>query len=336
MEQTSEILDTIQYIGVKAPNTEKARYFATFLEDLKVGEKVVIDTDYGQTIGVTTTLPFPRSHYQTDDIDKIHPLVRRAEEEDLRNFALCNKEALFALAVAKEEADHLGLGMRFLSANYDLTGNNLVLYFTSDNRVDFRDLLPVMKERLECTKLTLLGVPPRDKAQMIGGIGICGLPLCCTKFLRKFEGISIGRAKNQGLSLNTSKISGNCGKLMCCLLFEDDYYSEAHHQFPAVGTQHQIDGNSWTVASYNVVSRTIKLTSDLDTLSLTLEEFFEKTRQKPVKTLKKQEVIPQTEIATAPNKEDDEKNVSFFARHKKFFHKKKNFKKGDNGGNETR
>ncbi len=272
-EENVDIADTIQYIGVKAPHTEKARYFATFLEDLKIGEKVVIDTEYGKTIGITTTLPFPRKKYKGEEVDKIRAVVRKADEDDLKNFALGVKEAKFALDIAKEEANRLDLGMRFVSSAYDLDGNSLILYYTSDGRVDFRDLLIVLKERLECTKLTLLAIPPRDKAQMVGGIGICGLPLCCTKFLRKFEGIQITRAKNQGLTLNTSKISGQCGKLMCCLLYEDDYYTEARKEFPPIGFTYTIKGIDWTIDSYNLIARTIKMVSSEETIVVSLEEF---------------------------------------------------------------
>ena len=281
MNDQETMLDTIKYVAVRAPHTMKARYYATIIEDLHKGEAVVIEGDSGLTVGIVESLPFERRKYEGDESERIRTLVRRADEDDIENLELGRKEASFALEVAKEESERLNLGMRFLDGAYDLEGKNLTLYFTSDARVDFRELLPILKERLECTKLTLLSVAPRDKAQMIGGVGICGLPICCTRFLRRFEGISISRAKNQGLSLNTAKISGQCGKLMCCLLFEDQLYTDARKEFPGVGSIQRFEGKEWRVDSYNVISRTLKVTSKDESRVLSLEELLYLTGRGP-------------------------------------------------------
>lgn len=281
MNDQETILDTIKYVAVRAPHTMKARYYATIIDDLRKGEAVVIEGDNGLTVGIVESLPFERKMYDGEEADRIRPLVRRADEDDIKNLELGRKEAALAIEVAKEESDRLGLGMRFLDGAYDLEGKNLTLYFTSDARVDFRELLPILRERLECAKLTLLSVAPRDKAQMIGGIGICGLPLCCTRFLRRFEGISISRAKNQGLSLNTAKISGQCGKLMCCLLFEDQLYTDARKEFPGVGSVHRFEGKEWRVDSYNVISRNVKVTSKEESRVISLEELLYLTGKGP-------------------------------------------------------
>ena len=145
--------------------------------------------------------------------------------------------------------------------------------------MDFRELLKVLASKLH-TRIELRQIGARDKAKLIGGVGLCGLPLCCSTFLNEFDGISINRAKNQMLAINIPKLSGQCGKLMCCLKYEDDAYTDLKKGFPEIGTKVFIDKVQYEVTSINVISKVIKIDSEEDTKFLPFEEFKKQTRWK--------------------------------------------------------
>ena len=136
-----------------------------------------------------------------------------------------------------------------------------------------RELLKVLASRLR-TRIELRQIGSRDKAKMIGGLGICGLPLCCSTFLNEFDGISINRAKNQMLAINIPKLSGQCGKLICCLKYEDDAYTEERKKYPDLGSKHFIDKVEYTVTGVNILSRVVKIENDEDIKFLPLEDFY--------------------------------------------------------------
>ena len=181
-----------------------------------------------------------------------------------------------------DEIRNLNLDMHLLDAEYTLDGSKITVTYVAEERVDFRELLKILAGRLRC-RIELRQIGSRDKAKMVGGIGICGLPLCCSTFLHSFDGISISRAKNQMLSLNIPKLSGHCGKLICCLLYEDDQYSELKKDFPSVGERFSLDGLSYRVTSYNVLSRMIRVESDEDVKFLPLEDIKRYLRSKDKK-----------------------------------------------------
>ena len=131
------------------------------------------------------------------------------------------------------------------------------------------------------TRIELRQIGSRDKAKLVGGIGLCGLPLCCATFLNEFDGISINRAKNQMLAINIPKLSGHCGKLLCCLKYEDEAYTELKKDFPPLGYKVFINKVEFTVTSVNVVSKMIKIDSEEDTMFLSLEDFKTQTGFKP-------------------------------------------------------
>ena len=148
----------------------------------------------------------------------------------------------------------------------------------ADERSDFRELLKVLASKLH-TRIELRQIGARDKAKMVGGIGICGLPLCCSTFLNEFDGISINRAKNQMLAINIPKLSGQCGKLVCCLKYEDDAYLEERKNFPDLGSKVFIDKIEYTVTNLNIISKTIKVENADDVKFLSLEDFKRQTGQ---------------------------------------------------------
>jgi Uncharacterized homolog of PSP1 len=161
--------------------------------------------------------------------------------------------------------------MHLLEANYTLDGSKVTITYTSENRVDFRELLRILAPQLKC-RIELRQIASRDKAKMVGGIGICGLPLCCSTFLDQFDGISISRAKNQMLTLNIPKLSGPCGKLICCLLYEDDAYTEAKKEFPRLGQVVHLEEGDYTIVGMNILNKQIKLSGYQDLKFLPLDE----------------------------------------------------------------
>ena len=167
--------------------------------------------------------------------------------------------------------------MNFISCEYTLDKTKVILSYVADERVDFRELLKSLASRLH-TRIELRQIGSRDKAKMIGGIGICGLPLCCSTFLNEFDGISINRAKNQMLAINIPKLSGHCGKLICCLKYEDDVYSEQRKNFPELGSKIFLDRIEYTVTGVNIISKVVKIENEEDVKFMPLEDLNRQAR----------------------------------------------------------
>lgn len=254
-------MEITHYAGVKFTNSGKAYYFGTDIADLHLGDKVVAESIRGMQVGEIATELFEIANYKSSL--ELKPIVRRATEDDLLLYNENQKRAKDAMRISMEEINKLGLDMRPIDAEYALDGSKLTIAYVSDDRVDFRELLKVLAYRFHC-RIELRQVGSRDKAKMIGGIGLCGLPLCCSTFLNNMEGISINRAKNQMLSLNIPKLSGQCGKLICCLLYEDDAYTEMKKDFPQIGELYKENDVTFKVTGLNLLSRTVKLESEDD------------------------------------------------------------------------
>ena len=228
---------------------------------------VVVETQQGMEMG----------QVQADclDVDKygLHvptkPVIRKATEYDHRAFEENLEMEKDAFSICNKEIENLALDMHLLSAQYTLDRTKILFVYLAEQRVDFRELLKKLGARLHC-RIELRQIGTRDKAKIIGGIGICGLPLCCSTFLNEFDGISINRAKNQMLSLNIPKLSGHCGKLICCLKYEDEAYSALKQDFPKIGTKVIYNNEQYRISSMNVLTRTLKLekTDDVQFVSL--------------------------------------------------------------------
>lgn len=262
-------MNTKYYVGVKFEGSSKAYYFGTDIEGLEIGDKVVADSIRGIQVGFITTECFPISKYKSEL--ELKDILRKATDDDLLIYDENKKRSAYALKFTNEEIKSLELDMRPIDAEYSLDGTKLTITYVADERVDFRELLKVLASKFHC-RIELRQIGSRDKAKMIGGVGICGLPLCCSQFLPNMEGISINRAKNQMLSLNIPKLSGHCGKLICCLLYEDDAYTEIKKDFPKIGETFKRGDKVFKITSINVLSRTLKIESDEDTEFVSLEE----------------------------------------------------------------
>ena len=214
--------------GVKFNNIDKKYYYLSD-EDYEVGSLVLINTERG--LQLTKVVQILEDVKPKEEMEKIE---RLATEEEYDAYLNNLKDADKALKKCIEYAKDLELEMNVVSAQFNLDRSQLLFNFYADNRVDFRELAKelayIYKTRIE---LRQIGV--RDKAKEIGGIGVCGGELCCLRFLRKMDTISMNMAKNQNLALNPSKINGACGRLLCCLAYEDEAYIEAASKLPKVG-----------------------------------------------------------------------------------------------------
>ena len=221
-------------IGVKFKNTAKVYYFAPIegQDDYKEKTGVVVETAKGLEYG---TIVFGLK--EVDDKDIVHPLkpiLRKATEKDEKTVKDNEKKIPEAMEYAESKINELKLDMKLIGCEYAFDGKKLVFFFTSDGRVDFRELVKVLAARFHL-RIELRQIGIRDETKLLGGIAPCGRTCCCASCISEFGKVSIKMAKTQGLHLNPGKISGLCGRLMCCLEYENDYYSEVYKKMPKVG-----------------------------------------------------------------------------------------------------
>ena len=272
---TVEQNDYTHFVGVKFLNTPRAYFFGVKDIELKLDDKVVVETVRGIELGTVAIEAIPIEKYSNGLYLK--PILRLATDTDIKLAEINQKDARFAMDICQAEIKNLGLDMNLISCEYTLDKSKVLFSYLADDRVDFRELLKVLASKLH-TRIELRQIGSRDKAKMIGGLGMCGLPLCCSTFLNEFDGISINRAKNQMLAINIPKLSGQCGKLICCLKYEDDAYSEERKAFPELGFRFFMDKVEYTVTSINILSKVVKIESQDDIKFLSLEDFKKETK----------------------------------------------------------
>ena len=262
------------FVGVKFSNTPRAYFFGLKDIELAMGDRVVVETIRGVELGTIVIEPISIDKYSNGLLLK--PILRKATDTDIRLSEINQKDALFAMDICQTEVKKLNLDMNLISCEYTLDKSKVLFSYLADDRVDFRELLKVLASKLH-TRIELRQIGSRDKAKMIGGIGVCGLPLCCSTFLNEFDGISINRAKNQMLAINIPKLSGQCGKLICCLKYEDDAYTEERKKYPELGSKWFIDRVEYTVTSVNILSRIVKIENEDDIKFIPLDDFNKQT-----------------------------------------------------------
>ena len=257
--------------GISFKKALQTYFFGSEDDTLKVHDKVVVETVRGLELGEVKVGLKKVEEVQISTALK--PILRRANEEDLANFAKNEENAskaedIFTTCVKEQKLD-----MHLVSAEYTLDGTKVIFTYIADERVDFRELLKVLASKLHC-RIELKQIGARDRAKAIGGLGPCGLPLCCSTFLSDFEGISINMAKNQLLALNISKLSGQCGKLVCCLKYADSLYSKLRVGLPRLGQRCKYKDEEFKITSMNVLSKTMKLENKENSVFITFEEYF--------------------------------------------------------------
>lgn len=222
----------IDVIVVKSLETDSIYYLSPNSIDIKKSDYVVFETDNGLLIGTVC-----KETYKEKKSNLVLPLskvLRIAGKKDINKYKKNKEESEKALVDAKKISNELELDMNFVDAFYNLDKSQLVFMFLSENRVDFRELAKKLAAKYK-TRIELRQVGVRDKSKRIGGLGPCGLFLCCNTFLADFNSVSINMAKNQMLALNPTKINGLCGRLLCCLGYENDTYTELKKDLPKVG-----------------------------------------------------------------------------------------------------
>lgn len=222
----------VDVVVVRLKTTKGIFYVSPNLIELKKGDVVVFETENGIQLGEVCKDVYTEKEENVDL--PLFNVIRLATEEDIKAFKDNSKYTEKALNDARKISKDLALDMNFVEAYYSLDKSQLVFSFLSDNRVDFRELAKKLAQKYK-TRIELRQIGVRDKSKKIGGLGPCGLFLCCNSFLTDFNSVSINMAKNQFLALNPSKINGVCGRLLCCLDYENDVYSELKKDLPKIG-----------------------------------------------------------------------------------------------------
>lgn len=220
-------------VGVKFNPSGKIYYFDPNNLELKINDKCVVDSNFGTSLGIVSTEKMKID--ETKLPEELKNVVRKATEQDIKKFEELKKRADKDLVVIKQNVKKLNLEMKIVSANYSLDESKIIIEFSAEERVDFRDLLKELASALK-VRIELRQVGQRDEVKLKGGIGPCGEICCCTRFLNDFEHVTIKMAKNQGLSLSPTKINGLCGRLMCCLGYENQNYEEVLSRMPKINS----------------------------------------------------------------------------------------------------
>lgn len=245
----------VQVVGVKFKNAGKVYYFDPGDFELPVGTFVIVETARGMEFGTVNMKAKEIS--EAEVVSPLKKIMRIADEKDQKRHQENVKKKERALSLCQEKVNKHKLEMKLIDVEYTFDNSKIIFYFTADGRVDFRelvkDLASVFKMRIE---LRQIGV--RDEAKMMGGIGTCGKGLCCHTWLSEFEPVSIKMAKVQNLSLNPTKISGICGRLMCCLKYENEVYMELRKGMPDVGERIKTPDGIAVVFDSNILENKIK------------------------------------------------------------------------------
>ena len=287
-EETTE-QKAVQYpfaVAVRFRGAGKPYTFGSYKNDYKKGEWVVVETQQGIEMGQCDADSLSVEKYGLHMPGK--PVIRRATENDHANFERNLEEEKEAFRICCNEINEFDLDMHLLSARYTLDRSKILFVYLADQRVDFRELLKKLGSTLHC-RIELRQIGERDKAKMVGGIGMCGMECCCRRFKNHFDVISINMAKNQLLALNIDKLSGMCGKLKCCLKYEDDYYKELTKDLPKMGSQVEYDGEIYRITNMNVMSEEAKLENRETAIFITLKDLREKAIPRKGVVMKKKD-----------------------------------------------
>ena len=249
----------VKVVGIKFNNGGRIYYFSPGKLNIKINDNVIVETERGIQFATVAT------DIISQDSDKVFlPLkdvIRIATKEDktinLKNISDANK----ALEYAKKIVEKEQLDMKLYEASYTFDRKKLVFKFVADERVDFRELAKLLAAKYK-TRIELRQIGVRDEAKEIGGFGPCGRPLCCSDFLTNFDSVSINMAKNQGIALNPTKINGVCGRLLCCLGYEDGTYTEYKKDLPKQGEMIKYEGKVGRVSELNILKRSYKIKTE--------------------------------------------------------------------------
>ena len=247
----------VKIVGIRFRTAGKIYYFDPLDFELETAMHVIVETARGIEMG-TVLIP-PKEVEDDKVVSTLKPVIRIATDEDEKIISKNKDKEKEAFAICKEKIIKHGLEMKLVDAEYTFDNNKVLFYFTADGRIDFRELVKDLASIFK-TRIELRQVGVRDETKIMGGIGICGRPLCCHSYLSEFIPVSIKMAKEQNLSLNPTKISGVCGRLMCCLKNEEETYEVLNSRLPGLGDAVTTsDGLKGEVHSVNVLRQTVKV-----------------------------------------------------------------------------
>lgn len=247
----------ISIIGVRFRPAGKIYYFDPLDFEVKAGDHVIVETARGVEYGLVVL--DKREISENEDMPPLKPIIRMATDEDEQRVKANKEKEKDALAVCRTKVEKHGLDMKLIGCEYTFDNSKLLFYFTADGRVDFRELVKDLATVFH-TRIELRQIGVRDETKLRGGIGICGRELCCHTYLSDFIPVSVKMAKEQNLSLNPTKISGNCGRLMCCLKHEEDAYEYLNSKLPNIGDLvHTPEGLTGEVSDRNVLKQKVKV-----------------------------------------------------------------------------
>ena len=265
-------------VGVRFKKPGKIYFFDPENLEINMGDKVIVETAMGEEFGEVVI-----SNRELPDEKITNPLkkvVRIANKQDIKNMEYYKSKEPEALKICEEKVKKHKLDMHLTDVEYKFDGSKILFYFTADGRIDFRELVKELASVFK-TRIELRQIGVRDEVRRIGGNGVCGRELCCCSFLGNFETVSIKMAKEQNISLNPSKISGNCGRLMCCLKYEQEAYEEKINRLPKIGAIVKTEDGEGVVDNVEILKEQLKVKfKDGD------EFFYKKYNAKDVKILK--------------------------------------------------
>lgn len=246
----------VKVVGCKFKNGGKLYYFSPGKESYKKDDGVIVETAKGREYA---TVVLPLCELEEEKIvQPFMPVVRKATAKDMEQIKRNAERRAETIKTAQEKADARGLKMKIIGCEISFDGKNVVFYFSAEGRVDFRELIKDLSAAFHM-RIELRQVGIRDEIKIMGGLAPCGRECCCSSCMNDFSKVSIKMAKNQGLSLNPGKISGLCGRLMCCLGYENDYYAEAYKQMPKLGGTVGTPDGAGTVVNINMLKMEVRV-----------------------------------------------------------------------------
>lgn len=255
-------------IGIKRSGDKNLYYFTTD-KDCAVGDKVVVDFEEFQTVATVSKADVKFDESKISELPKI---TRMATDADVKKCEDLQKKAKSQLVAIKKKSVELGLMMKFVDAEYSMDNSKIVIVFSSEERVDFRQFLKELASMLK-TRIELKQIGQRDEVKVLGGVGPCGQPCCCARFLKDFEHVTVKMAKIQGLSLSPTKINGICGRLMCCLGYETSTYEEAIKKMPKVGSEISTPNGKGTVVYNDLLRERVSVKRQAEGDTFVVEDF---------------------------------------------------------------
>ena len=249
----------VKVVGVRFKDAGKMYYFDPVDLIVRNGDRVVVETARGVECGTASS--GIKEVDESEVVSPLKPIIRRATEEDLRILKENKEKEKRAYSICQKKIENHGLEMDLTEVEYTFDGSKIIFYFTAEGRVDFRELVKDLASEFH-TRIELRQIGVRDEAKMLGGLGICGRPFCCSTFLNDFHSVSIKMAKEQGLSLSPGKISGTCGRLMCCLKYEQNSYEYLNKITPQKGAIVDCRDGRGVVVECSVLTGRLKVQLD--------------------------------------------------------------------------